>query len=116
MAREVIERITCDICGSDQQTGTLELGWEGDLFEIDVCQQHDTELRDAIGKVAEKGRRKQLPSFRTARARASARRQVEQGPSAREMREWARANGMEVPEKGRIPAEVRQAYEAANPQ
>ena len=30
------------------------------------------------------------------------------------VREWARANGYEVSDRGRIPASVREAYDAAN--
>nr|WP_268256275.1 histone-like nucleoid-structuring protein Lsr2 [Streptomyces minutiscleroticus] len=30
------------------------------------------------------------------------------------MREWARANGHDVPMRGRIPAAVRQAWEEAH--
>src|SRR3546814_18248434 len=36
------------------------------------------------------------------------------GPSAAEIRTWARENGFEVPDRGRIPADVRSAYAAAN--
>ncbi|MCX4696948.1 histone-like nucleoid-structuring protein Lsr2 [Streptomyces sp. NBC_01408] len=31
------------------------------------------------------------------------------------IRAWARANGYQVPERGRIPADVRNAWEQANP-
>nr|WP_237447881.1 histone-like nucleoid-structuring protein Lsr2 [Nocardioides flavescens] len=36
------------------------------------------------------------------------------GPSAKELREWARENKLEVSERGRIPASVREAYDAAH--
>ena len=36
------------------------------------------------------------------------------GPSAREVRDWARSNGFKVPDRGRIPADVREAFEKAN--
>ena len=32
--------------------------------------------------------------------------------SAREVREWARANGHQVSDRGRVPAEVMEAYRA----
>ena len=35
-------------------------------------------------------------------------------PSAREIRDWARSNGYKVPDRGRIPADVREAFEAAH--
>lgn len=36
------------------------------------------------------------------------------GPSAADVRGWAKENGYEVPERGRIPKEVRDAFDAAN--
>jgi hypothetical protein len=35
------------------------------------------------------------------------------GATVRRLREWARANGYKVSERGRIPGEVREAYTAA---
>jgi hypothetical protein len=37
--------------------------------------------------------------------------QPKAGPSAADIREWARRNGLEVPDRGRIPASIRQAWE-----
>jgi hypothetical protein len=36
------------------------------------------------------------------------------GPSPTDMRAWARINGIAVPERGRLPAEVRDAWLAAH--
>jgi hypothetical protein len=36
------------------------------------------------------------------------------GPDARTLKEWARANGYEVNDRGRVPNEIREAFEAAN--
>ena len=36
------------------------------------------------------------------------------GYSAKEIRDWARDNGHKVPERGRIPATVREAFQAAH--
>ena len=36
------------------------------------------------------------------------------GTSAAEIRDWARSNGYDVPERGRIPGRVREAFDAAN--
>ena len=36
------------------------------------------------------------------------------GPSAAEIRAWARENGYDVPERGRVSADVREAYAAAH--
>lgn len=36
-------------------------------------------------------------------------------PPAARIRDWARANGVDVPDRGRIPTAVRQAWERAHP-
>ena len=35
------------------------------------------------------------------------------GPSSKEIRDWARSNGYDVSDRGRVSAEIRQAFEAA---
>ncbi|MGY4773479.1 Lsr2 family DNA-binding protein [Kribbella sp. CWNU-51] len=36
------------------------------------------------------------------------------GADARAVKEWARANGYEVNDRGRVPADIREAFDAAN--
>ncbi|WP_425276431.1 Lsr2 family DNA-binding protein [Streptomyces swartbergensis] len=36
------------------------------------------------------------------------------GPSAEEVRAWARANGHQVNDRGRVPRGIREAFEAAH--
>ena len=45
---------------------------------------------------------------------SAAKRRTQVGTSAREIRDWARSNGHKVPDRGRIPADVREAFEAAH--
>ena len=70
-------------------------------------------LNDLLGRVAEGG-----TSFRQSLAgclKTSARgARTQAGPAARELRDWARSNGLEVPDRGRIPASIREAFEAAS--
>ncbi|WP_307723676.1 Lsr2 family DNA-binding protein [Cellulomonas persica] len=49
-----------------------------------------------------------------ASVRRSSRRPAGDGPSPTELRDWAKANGHTVSERGRISAEVRAAYAAAH--
>lgn len=41
-------------------------------------------------------------------------RRTQVGSDATTLREWARANGHEVSDRGRVPKEIREAFEAAN--
>ena len=83
---------------------TVMFGLDGVTYEIDLTTEHAAELRNAIEPWATKGRR-------VANIRKSARRSLD---NAKAIREWARANGYEVSERGRIAATIREAYEAAN--
>ena len=47
-------------------------------------------------------------------ARRSAAKPAGGRPAASEIRAWARDNGFDVPERGRVSAEVREAYAAAH--
>jgi hypothetical protein len=83
---------------------TVTFGLDGVTYEIDLTTEHAAELRAAIEPWSAKGRR-------VTNTRKSVRRSQD---NAKAIREWARANGYEVSERGRIAATIREAYEAAN--
>ena len=88
---------------------TVTFGLDGVNYEIDLSRKNATKLRDALALYVGSGRRASGRAGRKpARGRAAT------GPSALEIREWARAQGYEVSDRGRVPADVRAAYEAAN--
>jgi nucleoid-associated protein Lsr2 len=108
MAQKVHIVLEDDLDGSDA-TQTVTFGLDGTSYEIDLNDKHAAELRDALAtyvghgrKVggARRGRRSSAPSA--------------SGHSAKEIRDWARSNGHKVPERGRIPGDVREAFEAAH--
>ena len=109
--RQIIETVTCDICGEATDDATaVTLGWGREQWELDLCPAHNAELSSQFDTWTAKARR-------TSAARGSSgRRQATFGTStdANAIREWANANGVKVGEKGRIAADVRAAYEAAN--
>lgn len=90
---------------------TVTFGLDGVLYEIDLSAAHAKELRDTLVTWTATARK----SGRAATAaRGSARRRTVEGPSANEIREWARSNGHSVNERGRISQEIRDAYTAAH--
>jgi hypothetical protein len=107
MAQRVNVVLVDDLDGSDAAE-TVQFGLDGVDYEIDLTEQHATELREALALYVAHGRRK------AGRRRSNQSAKASGGPSAAEIREWARANGWEVPERGRVSAEVREAYTAAN--
>jgi hypothetical protein len=108
MAQKVHIVLEDDLDGSDA-TQTVSFGLDGASYEIDLNDKHAAALRDSLANYIGHGR-KVSGSRRGRRSSGSS----AGGSSAKEIREWARSNGQKVPERGRIPADVREAYEAAH--
>lgn len=82
-------------------------------YEIDLSAQNAAGLRAALAPYIASARK--LKGRRDG-GRASGRRgQRSSGsPSAADIRSWARSNGYTLSDRGRVPAEVRDAYNAAH--
>ena len=114
MAKTVITQITDDLDGSSG-AATITFGYRGTNYEIDLGRRNasafDKTMRpyvDAARKVttARGGRRGSSDGRRTTR-RSSA------GQLA-SIREWARAQGYSVSDRGRISADVMESYAKAH--
>ena len=106
MARETLIILKDDIDGSEA-TESITFGYRGKSYEIDLNAKNAKALREALARYVAAGRR---AGGRT----AGAKRRTQVGTSAREIRDWARSNGRQVPDRGRIPSDVREAFEAAH--
>jgi nucleoid-associated protein Lsr2 len=107
MAQKVHIVLEDDLDGSEA-TETVSFALDGASYEIDLNADNAAKLRDALAGYIGHGRK-------VTGGRRSARRPAATGgASAKEIREWARSNGYSVPDRGRVPAEVRSAYEAAH--
>src|SRR6478752_6611963 len=98
-----IEQIvmTDDIDGSTDDVITCAFGLGDSQFEIDLKVAHREELESALAKFVDAAR--PVHTGRTVRPAKQARRApvVDRGRT-QQIREWARANGYEVSERGRI--------------
>lgn len=110
MAQKVHIVLEDDLDGSEA-TETVSFALDGSSYEIDLNADNAGKLRDALAVYIGHGRKVTAGGRRGGGRRAAA---VDGGTSAKEIREWARSNGYDVPDRGRIPAEVRSAYEAAH--
>ena len=72
-----------------------------------------TELRNALARYVDAGRRVGASARKPARG---SRRHPANGLDTTEVREWARAQGIEVKDRGRVPAELIVKFRAANGQ
>jgi hypothetical protein len=87
---------------------TVTFGLDGATYEIDLSKKNAAKLRDALAAYVGAARRVSSRSSRRSRGRGGS------GPTASQVREWARGQGYEVSDRGRVPADVRAAYDAAN--
>ena len=113
MAQRVNVVLVDDIDGNDASE-TVSFALDGVDYEIDLSDEHAAQLREALALYIGHGRR--TGGRRRERPEVLGRRLggAEGGPSAADIRAWAREHGYEVPERGRVSAEVREAYAAAN--
>jgi hypothetical protein len=107
MAQRVHIVLEDDIDGGDA-TETVMFGLDGVSYEIDLSDKNAAKLRDSLAKYLGSARRSASRGRRTPGRRSSG------GPTTAQIRDWARANGHDVSDRGRISADIRAAYEAAN--
>ena len=112
MAQKIETLFIDDIDGSAAE-GTVRFGLDGTEYEIDLNAKHAQELRDALARYMNAGRRAGRGARRPARGggRGSA-----SGPNSTEVREWAKAQGIEVKDRGRMPAELVVKFKEATAQ
>jgi len=111
MAQKVQIVLEDDIDGGEA-TQTVTFALDGTNYEIDLNDANAEKLRDALAPFLGHGRKVSAGGGR--RGRRSNGAAVAGGVSAKEIREWAHSTGRAVPERGRIPADVRAEYEAAH--
>jgi hypothetical protein len=106
-----VQVILVDDLDGGQAEETVSFGLDGVNYEIDLSAPHAGELREAFATWIGHARK---VSGRTA-GRPARRPSRGSGPSeATLVREWARANGHEVSDRGRIPADLKAKYDAAH--
>jgi hypothetical protein len=109
MAQKVNIVLVDDIDGSDA-VETVSFGLDGTTYEIDLNKKNAAALRDALSGYV--GHARKVTGSRGGRRPTG--KATTTGPSAREVRDWARSNGFTVPDRGRIPADVREAFDNAS--
>ena len=116
MAQKVQVLLVCDLHDGDVEgTETVAFGLDGSSYEIDVCDDHAADLRDAFAPYVGAARRAgRAPARAAAPRRGRPAGSAKTGDRTAEIREWARANGHQVSERGRLSATLVAAYEAAH--
>ncbi len=109
MAQKVHVVLIDDIDQTDAEE-TVSFALDGKDYTIDLNAKNASALRDAMAPYLAHAR----PVSRRGRRAGGGGAKAANGASAAEIRAWARDNGFDVPERGRVSAEVREAYAAAH--
>ncbi len=108
MAQKIQVILIDDIDGSTADE-SITFALDGVNYEIDLSAEHAAQLREDFAKWVGAAR-KVTNRGATTRSRSSRR----SSSDAEAIRQWARANGHKVSDRGRIPQSIREAYEAAH--
>ena len=109
MTQKVNIVLVDDLDGSEASE-TVTFGLDGSTYEIDLNDANAAALREALAGFLGHARKTTGGSRRTRRSSGSS----SSSSHTKDVREWAKAQGMEVSERGRISADVQQAYDAAH--
>ncbi|CAN5288030.1 Lsr2 family protein [soil metagenome] len=112
MAKKVQVILVDDMDGGTA-VETVSFALDGSSYELDLSVANAAALRDALAPYVGAGRKLGRSSARAAapRGRSSARVDREQSQA---IRDWATRNGHQVSSRGRIPANVVDAFNAAH--
>jgi 5'-3' exonuclease len=111
MARRTIVELTDDLDGG-QADETLYFAVDGINYEIDLSSNNADKFRSAVDPFVEAARKANTSAERSTRTRGRGRQRSDRAELAT-IREWARHNGHQVSDRGRIPGTVVAAYQAA---
>jgi len=110
MAQKVQILLTDDLDGREAEE-TVSFDLDGSSYEIDLSAKNAAKLRKVLGPYLVAGRRAGGAGRRAGQGRG--RRANAGGINPTEVREWARANNVDVNDRGRVPASVIAQYREA---
>ncbi|WP_099021286.1 histone-like nucleoid-structuring protein Lsr2 [Mycolicibacterium palauense] len=128
MARETLVRMWDDLDKSQLADTTRELGWDGQIYVLDLTEEHAEELQSLLQPYLDsaherlrwtKGRRgargaTSAPVTQSGRGTSSSTRSFGDKETRAAIRQWGRDNGYEVSDRGFLPSSLVEAYQEAH--
>jgi hypothetical protein len=115
MAQKVIYELIDDLDGTaSEDISTVSFSLDGADYEIDLTEENAENLRATLEEFVGAARRtggrikRNTGTTKPAPSRPAASRE-----QTKAIREWAKQNGFELADRGRIPANVIEAYDDA---
>jgi hypothetical protein len=111
VAQQLLVRYVDDIDGTAADSvETVQFAVDGVSYEIDLNETNSAKLRNALATYISNARRTGGRARRGQQGSTGTRSKAD----TEAIREWARANGHQISDRGRIPSRVIEAYAAAN--
>jgi hypothetical protein len=114
VARELVETLIDDLDGGEAAE-TVTFGLDGATYEIDLSKKNAAAFRKSLARYVNAARRG-TASARSPRRKAAPSpngSKAKRGYDIVQLREWAGANKVKVPARGRIPQAVVDQYKQA---
>ena len=115
MAKQIIHKLVDDLDGGDADE-TVKFALDGIQYEIDLSEKNADKLRDLfapyVAAGTKVGRGGVVVGGRAARGRGGATADREQNKA---IREWAKGQGRDISDRGRIPQEIVDEFHAKGP-
>ena len=112
VAQKVQVLLVDDLDGGEADE-TVTFALDGVTYEIDLTTDNADKLRGLLGPYVDNGRRTGGRAGRGRAAKGASRGGAASQDTAK-IRAWAKENGYNVNDRGRVPAEIKAAYEDAN--
>ncbi len=110
MAQRQQTILTDDLEGGDSPASeTVTFALDGVSYEIDLNEDNAKRLRDDLSTWTGHARKQRGGARPVRRARSTG-----SGQDTGAIRTWARENGYEISDRGRVPGKIVDAYHAAN--
>jgi hypothetical protein len=106
---EVVVTMTDDLDGGKADS-SVTFAFEGVSYEIDLGKRNLAAMQKALAPYVSAARK--VPAARRSSSRSAPARSSKEDLAA--IREWAKANGHQVSDRGRIAGDVQEAYRAAH--
>jgi len=109
VAQKISVTFACDYDSREIPEGehlTRAFSLDGRDYEIDLCEKHTQKFDEVLKRFADKARKV------TNRVGKPKRRTTAHRQRSADIRSWAKQSGMDVSDRGRIPADVIAKYEA----
>lgn len=108
MASKTIVSYVDDLDGVSEAARTVNFSLDGVSYEIDLSEEHFDEMFGALNPYVQAARK---TGGRRGAASSAKPRGGRGSTNTQEIRDWAKSQGLEVSDRGRVSASIREQYE-----